>query len=81
MTITDIQQKIGEFSVNELLLLELELYRELEKRNALPETEVSPELLSHLKEVNDGIDKGTVKTFSSKEYDKLVKQHRSRLNR
>lgn len=64
MTVKDFKQQIAPYSTSELLLFELAIYQELEKRGVAPQQKEDEEILQQIKALNEGIEDGTTRLIS-----------------
>lgn len=64
-------------STNELHLMELALYRELEKRGELLQPTLSDIMLDDMVRINNGMKQGTSKTYGVKEFEDKMNNHRA----
>ena len=68
MTVKDLQKQMATHSTNELYLMELALYRELEKRGELLQPTLSDTMLDDMVRINNNMKQGTSKTYNVKEF-------------
>ena len=78
MTVKDLQKQMATHSTNELHLMELALYRELEKRGELSKVSLSDSMLDDMARINNDMKKGTARTYSVKEFEDEMNAHRNK---